>query len=257
MRRDESMGAARVRFYAELNDFLPEARRHVPFEHAFQGRPAVRDVIESLGVPHTEVDVILVNDVSVGFEHHVHDGDRVAVYPVLEAIDVAPLQHLRPAPLRVTRFVLDGHLGKLARALRLLGFDAAYRRDVRDRELIDRSLAEARIILTRDRGLLKARVVTHGVWIRSADPRRQLEQVLDRFDLRASARPFSRCTVCNGVLAGVLPGEVAGEVPPRVKERAREYFRCLDCRKVYWKGTHVARLEAFVREALARPDRST
>jgi uncharacterized protein with PIN domain len=240
-----------IRFYAELNDFLPGARRQVTFAHAFKNRPAVRDVIESLGVPHTEVDVVLVNDVSVGFDRRVGDGDRIAVYPVFESIGVEPLQRLRPEPLRVTRFVLDGHLGKLARSLRLLGFDAAYRRDICDRDLVDQSLAEGRIILTRDRELLKARVVTRGTWIRSTDPRGQLLQVLDRFDLRGSARPFTRCTLCNGELAAVPTDDVKDEVPPRVKEQPREYFRCSGCRKVYWKGTHVARLEAFVREALA------
>jgi hypothetical protein len=241
----------RIRFYAELNDFLRGPQRAVTFEHVFEGQPAVRDVIESLGVPHTEVDVILVNGMSVGFDAHVHDGDRVSVYPVFESLDVTPIQHLRPAPLRATRFVLDGHLGKLARALRLLGFDAAHRRDVSGRELVAQAIAGGRTILTRDRELLKARVVTHGVWIRSTDPWEQLVQVLDRFDLRGSARPFTRCTRCNGELLAVSPDDVRERVPPRVRERMREYFCCADCRQVYWKGTHVARLEAFVREALA------
>lgn len=244
---------AELRFYAELNDFLPEARRQRTFRHTFRGRPAVKDLVESLGVPHTEVDVVLVNGTSVGFGHPVEDGDRVAVYPVFEAIDVAPLQHLRPAPLRISRFVLDGHLGRLARALRLLGYDAAYDRDVSDADLIDRARAESRIILTRDRELLKSGKVTHGVWVRSTDPPTQLVEVLDRFDLRASAKPFSRCTVCNGELVAVTPEDAAADAPPRVRERCREYHRCAECRKLYWKGTHVDRLEAFVRWALGTP----
>jgi hypothetical protein len=244
------MTAAHIRFYAELNDFLPEHRRQREFDHACEGRPAVRDVIGSLGVPHTEVDVILVNGVSVGFDHRIEAGDRVAVYPVFESFDVAPVQHLRPAPLRVTRFVLDGHLGKLARALRLLGFDTGYRRDVHDAELIARSRAEGRIILTRDRELLKARVVTHGYWVRATDPRRQVVEIRDRFDLGRSARPFTRCTVCNGDLFAVAPEEGAEEAPPRVRERCHEYSRCAACRKLYWKGTHFDRLEAFVRWAM-------
>ncbi|HEX6790395.1 MAG TPA: DUF5615 family PIN-like protein [Candidatus Krumholzibacteria bacterium] len=235
-----------IRFYAELNDFLPAPRRHIEFEHAFEGMPAVRDVVGSLGVPHPEIDVILVNGISVGLGHRIHDGDRIAVYPVFEALDVGPLQRLRSLPLRITRFALDCHLGRLARALRLLGFDASYQRDVRDPDLIAQARSEGRIILTRDRELLKARVVTHGIWIRSTNPREQVLQVLDRFDLRARARPFTRCTVCNGELAAVYAETVHDEVPPRVWEQPQEYFRCIRCRKVYWRGTHAARLQEFV-----------
>lgn len=241
---------AHLRFYEELNDFLPGTLRRREFDRAFDGRPAVKDLIESLGVPHTEVDVILVNGASVGFDHHVEDGDRISVYPVFESIDVAPLQQLRPEPLREIRFVLDGHLGKLARALRLLGFDAEYSRDVRDRELIARSLSEGRIILTRDRELLKNRAVTRGYWVRATDPRKQVAEVLDRFDLRGSARPFTRCTVCNGDLVAIARDEAAREAPPRVRERCTDYQRCSRCGKLYWKGTHVARLEAFVTWAI-------
>ena len=244
-------GTAHLRFYAELNDFLPAAVRQQEFERPFDGRPAVKDLIESTGVPHTEVDVILVNGVSVGFEHPVEDGDSIAVYPVFEAIDVLPVQRLRPAPLRETRFVLDGHLGKLARALRLLGFDSEYERNVSDAALIERALSGRRIILTRDRELLKTKRVTHGYWIRSADPAHQIVEVLDRFDLRGSARPFTRCTVCNGPLVVVGLEDVAAEVPPRVGEQPRDYTRCTACGKVYWKGTHVTRLEAFVNRVLS------
>ena len=244
------MHTAQIRFYAELNDFLPAPRRHVEFEHLFDGTPAVRDVIGALGVPHPEVDVILVNGVSVGLGHRIRDGDRIAVYPVFESLDVSPLQRLRSLPLRLTRFALDGHLGKLARALRLLGFDASYQRDVRDPDLIAQARSEGRIILTRDRELLKARVVTHGIWIRSTNPREQVLQVLDRFDLRARARPFTRCTVCNGELAPVYEETVRDEVPPRVQEQSHEYSRCVRCRKVYWKGTHAAWLQAFVDSVL-------
>jgi uncharacterized protein with PIN domain/sulfur carrier protein ThiS len=244
-------GTAHLRFYAELNDFLPAALRQHEFERPFDGRPAVKDLIESAGVPHTEVDVILVNGVPVGFEHPVEDGDRIAVYPVFEALDISAVQHLRPAPLRETRFILDGHLGKLARALRLLGFDCEYQPNVRDAALIEGAIAGRRIILTRDRELLKTKRVTHGYWIRSTDPARQIVEVLDRFDLRGSARPFTRCTVCNGPLVPVAFENVASEVPPRVRENQRDYTRCSACRKIYWKGTHVTRLEAFVERVLS------
>jgi len=242
--------SARLRFYAELNDFLPAGRRQRSFEQRFDGSPAVKDLIEGMGVPHTQVDLILVNGVSVGFGHRVQDGDRIAIYPVFESLDLAPLQRLRPAPLRETRFLLDAHLGRLAKALRFLGFDSAYEAGVADDELIARARSEHRIILTRDRELLKARTVTHGYWLRATDTRQQLLEVLDRFDLRRDARPFSRCSVCNGELIAVDAREVAPEVPPHVRDSSSEYFRCNGCGKLYWQGTHVPRLEAFVSWAL-------
>ncbi|NJD10407.1 MAG: twitching motility protein PilT, partial [Gemmatimonadetes bacterium] len=192
--------AARVRCYAELNDFLPARLRQREFEHTFDGSPAVKDLIESLGVPHPEVDLVLGNGTSVGFDHRVCAGDRIAVYPVFEALDVSPLQHLRPAPLRQPRFALDAHLGRLARSLRFLGFDCTWEPGGPDPDLIARSVAERRTILTRDRELLKHRAVTHGYWLRATDPRRQVLEVVDRFDLRRQARPFTRCSVCNGSL---------------------------------------------------------
>ena len=120
---------ARFRFYAELNDFLPGRKRQRSFPYKFMGTPSVKDAIEAIGVPHPEIDLIIVNGESVGFEYNLQDGDAVAVYPVFESFDIAPAVRLRPMPLRETRFVLDGHLGKLTRMLRMLGFDSLYRSD--------------------------------------------------------------------------------------------------------------------------------
>jgi len=145
------MRSANFRFYAELNDFLPTDRKAGSFDHTFNGQPAVKDTIEALGVPHTEVDLIIANGVSVDFSYLLQDGDRVSVYPVFESIDIAPVLRVRPQPLRETRFVLDIHLGRLAGYLRMLGLDALYRNDYRDEELANLSSQDARILLTRDR----------------------------------------------------------------------------------------------------------
>src|SRR5262249_31383318 len=156
------MNRACFRFYAELNDFLPPGRRGVTFTYSFEGSPSIKDLIEALGVPHTEVDLILVNGESVDFAYRVREGDRISVYPVFESLDITPLLRVRPRPLRETRFVLDTHLGRLAAYLRLLGFDTLYRNDAGDDELARISSGEGRILLTRDRGLLKRSQVTHG-----------------------------------------------------------------------------------------------
>lgn len=156
------MSQCSIRFYEELNDFLPPERRKVCFNHDFQRRASIKDVIEALGVPHTEIELLLVNGDSVDFSYIVQHGDRISVYPLFESFDVQPLIRVRLRPLRTTRFVLDVHLGKLARYLRLLGFDTLYRNDYDDAELASLASAEQRILLTRDRDLLKRAMVTHG-----------------------------------------------------------------------------------------------
>jgi uncharacterized protein len=241
---------ATIRCYAELNDFLPRERRQVAFEHAWDGRVSVKDLLEGLGVPHGEVDLLLVNGQSAGFERLVEDGDRVAAYPVFESFDIASETKVRPEPLRQTQFVLDVHLGRLAAFLRLAGFDALYRRDCGDEELAEISLATRRILLSRDQALLKRRIVTHGYCVRSTDPAQQLAEVVRRFDLARAARPFTRCTVCNGPMSAVSRAEVAHLVPPRSRQLYDDYRRCLDCGRVYWKGTHYERLRRLLDKAL-------
>jgi uncharacterized protein with PIN domain len=245
---------AELRFYAELRDFLAPALRSGRVEHTFALPRSVKDAIESLGVPHTEVDLILANGASVDFGYRLADGDRIAVYPVFESFDVGPLVRLRPEPLRDLRFVLDGHLGKLARRLRLLGFDCAYARDVDDEELVRVSLGEGRVILTRDLFLLKRAAVTHGYYVRSDDPRQQVGEVVRRFQLADRAAPFTRCMACNGTLAPIAKGEIEHRLPPRTREHYDDFRTCASCGRDFWRGAHHGRLERFVAEALATDD---
>ncbi|HXG29168.1 MAG TPA: Mut7-C RNAse domain-containing protein [Nevskiales bacterium] len=241
-------GTASFRFYEELNDFLPPARRRRRFRYPFRGRRSVKDMIEALGVPHTEVDLILVNGRSVGFPYIVRDGDDISVYPVFESFDIAPLQRLRPKPLRVTRFVLDTHLGTLARYLRTLGFDSLYRNDWHDAELARISDEERRILLTRDVGLLKRSRVTRGCFLRETDPRRQLREVVARLDLRRSIRPFRRCTRCNGLLRVAAKRRLQGRVKPEILAAFDDFRLCRGCGQVYWPGSHYDRMGRMIGE---------
>jgi uncharacterized protein with PIN domain len=238
---------AHFRFYAELNDLLPPSRRQQAFEHVFATPASVKDMIESLGVPHTEVDLVLANGRSVDFSYLVVDGDRISVYPVFESFDVGSLQRVRLEPLRQVRFVLDAHLGTLAAYLRLLGFDTLYRNDYDDAELARISSEEHRVLLSRDRGLLKRSIVTHGYCVRSTDPRRQLVEVVRRFDLFDSLRPFERCVHCNGLLQPVAKEEIFERVPPHAREIYEEYKICAGCGQIYWKGSHYPALVALIR----------
>lgn len=242
---------AEFRFYAELNDFLPPERRQLAFEHRYTGNPSVKDTIEALGVPHTEVDLVLIDGAPVNFDHRLRDRARVAVYPVFERVDIAALTHLRPEPLRVMRFIADVHLGTLARHLRLLGFDTAWRNDLADQEIISTAAAEKRIILTRDRGILRNGKVTHGYWVRSSDPLLQMEEVVRAMDLARSFRPYSRCLECNGSIHTVERDDAAPFVPERVLDAFGSFTRCVDCGRVYWAGSHHARLAAVVAKAQA------
>jgi len=237
-----SGSVASFRFYEELNDFLAVGRRKRTFEYLFNGKPAVKDAIESLGVPHTEVDLILANGESVGFDYRLRDGDRIAVYPVFEALDISPIVRLRAQPLRRSRFVLDVHLGKLVRLLRMLGFDSLYRNDYSDREIITVSSKERRIILTRDHRLLFAKVVTRGYWIRLTEPESQCREVLERFDLRSQIKPFSRCLQCNGAIEPVEKSRIIDRLEPRTKRHFDTFFRCTQCGRLYWKGSHFDRM---------------
>lgn len=251
------MKQASFRFYAELNDFLPPPRRQVTFRHTFDGRVSVKDMIESLGAPHTEVDVILVDGRSVDFDYLVQDGDRISVYPVFESLDVAPLVRVRPEPLREPRFVLDTHLGKLASYLRMLGFDTRYRNDFEDAELARISSQERRILLTRDRGLLKRSVVTHGYCVRQTQPRRQLLEVLRRFDLFGAVQPFRRCIRCNGLLEPVDKAAIQHRLPPRTREYYDEFRICRACDQIYWRGSHYQRMEQFIQGVLEQASQRT
>ena len=237
---------ARFRFYAELNDFLPEARRQCDFGYGFVGTPTVKDAIEAIGVPHTEVDVILVDGESVDFSQLLKGGERVAVYPMFERYDVSPVTRLRPAPLRTTRFIADVHLGSLARKLRLLGFDTTWERDLEDEAIIDIAAGEQRIILTRDKGILKNGRVTHGHWLRATDTSGQLEEVILALDLAGNIRPYTRCMECNGELEPIERPEAARSVPLQVFLVYRDFNRCRRCRRVYWKGSHYERLDQLV-----------
>jgi hypothetical protein len=240
------MNRATFRFYAELNDFLPAPQRQGNIDYTFHGSPAVKDAIEALGIPHTEVELVLVNMVSVGFSYQLKDRDRIAVYPVFESLDVTPLIRVRDHPLRTTSFILDVHLGKLARLLRLLGFDTRYSNDYDDPEIVRIAREEHRIILTRDVGLLKRGAVTHGYWLRSTAPVSQARDVVARFDLEGQVQPFTRCLHCNGILEPVEKSAIVERIPPRVAEAHESFFKCTSCGQIYWRGTHFERLQAKV-----------
>ena len=243
------MPAAAFRFHADLNDFLPKENRQGDIRVSFNGHETVKHLIEALGVPHTEVDIILVNGVSVDFTHQPGRDDQVDVYPA-RAWQGASIVHLQPEFPDQPRFVLDSHLGKLASYLRLFGFDALYRNDFGDEELAEISDHEDRILLTRDRGLLKRNQVKHGYCVRGKIPREQVVEVLHRYSLEDRIEPFSRCARCNGLLTPVSKTEVYERLEPKTKLYYDDFRICRDCDQIYWKGSHYERMEKAIQELL-------
>jgi uncharacterized protein len=244
--RPAGTGYVEVRAYAELNDFLPPASRGVTVRRPFRSHQTVKDVLEAMGIPHTEVDLILVNGSSQGFDHRPGVGDRIAAYPMFEALDVGSTARLRPAPLRDPRFVVDVNLGRLARLLRVLGFDVWWSSQADDATLADISLSEQRILLTRDRGLLKRRAITHGLFVHSQHPEEQTLEVIRRLDLAQRLAPLTRCVRCNGTLATVGKAEVIDQLEELTRQFYEEFSRCTQCGRIYWAGSHHDRLVALV-----------
>jgi uncharacterized protein with PIN domain len=195
-------------------------------------------MIEALGVPHTEVELILVNGESVDFNRQIEDGDRVAVYPRFEAVDVTPLLRVREQPLREPRFVADAHLGGLAHMLRMLGFDTLYDNRFHDAAIVAIAEHDGRIVLTRDRELLKRRAVMHGCYVHALKSEAQLREIVERLDLARGARPFTLCLHCNAPLRAVDKASVLDRLPPKVREHYERFSTCDGCGRVYWEGSH-------------------
>jgi uncharacterized protein len=240
------MAVASFRFYAELNDFLSTQKREVSIEHSFTERASIKDMIEALGVPHPEVDCIEVNGIYVDFSYIVQNGDTISVYPISAKGSTVSNISTRPQLPTVIRFVLDIHLGKLATYLRLLGFDTLYRNDYADEELAQISSTQERILLTRDCGLLMRRIVLHGYYVRNTDPQQQIVEVMQRFNLYQLVSPFQRCLRCNGLLEPVPKEAIVDQLPESIRLYVNEFYRCQNCKQVYWKGSHYEKLQQFI-----------
>jgi uncharacterized protein with PIN domain len=237
---------ADLRFYAGLRDFLSTDRTSGRVTRSFDVAGSVKDMIEACGVPHTEVALILINGVAVDFTHRVRDRDQISVYPPPTTLDVDPGRLVSPEQPAVLRFILDGHLGRLTRYLRLLGFDCAYDRCWTDPEIVQIAVAQQRVVLTRDVGLLMRGTLEHGYYVRSIDPGAQLHEVVRRYDLYDGAEPFTRCMVCNGALRPIEKRRIAHRLSPGTLLSYDEFWICLECGRIFWKGAHYGRLRQIV-----------
>ncbi len=238
------MNQATFYFHAELKDFLPSPHQPDGIACAFKGRPAAKHLIEALGIPHTEVASLLANATPVPLSYPVQDGDRLDVYPA----SLVPQDTTGASPA----FILDVHLGKLAVYLRMLGFDTLYRNDYTDAEIARLAAAEDRVVLTRDRRLLMRRIIRRGYWVRALEPDIQLPEVLHRFQLKDSFRPFRRCLRCNHPLQAVSKEAVLPRLEPLTRRYYDEFHICPACNQIYWKGSHYQHMAARIRSLMVR-----
>lgn len=232
------------RFYGRLKRFLPDDRQIRPYSHYFKGRQSVKDRIETVGVPHTEVELILANNRPVDFSYLVKTGDRIAVYPHFYQLELQDNYRLRPPYPGKPRFIADVHLGKLAKYLRRFNFDTIYQNDLKDQEIIDIGVEEDRIILTRDHGVLMRKQVTYGQFIHNDDSRIQLYEVAERYNLTEYYKGSeSRCVDCNSRLIEIDKEEIIDRLEPKTKMYFERFKICQECDKIYWEGSHYMRME--------------
>jgi uncharacterized protein len=222
---------ARFRFHGKLTE-LPGVVAGM--EHQVAEGQTVKACVEALGVPHVEVGTVEANGTAADLSRLVDPGDVVDVHPAKQA---------------AARFALDGHLGRLARYLRLVGLDVTHRQGIDDAEVVALAVAEARTVLTRDRELLMRKALTSGYWVRNTEPRLQLREVVSRFGLEDRLAPFTRCMACNGLLEDVDKEKIAHRLEPGTRRSYDAFRRCTSCGQVFWAGAHFDRLLRIVETA--------
>jgi len=244
------VGSVLLRFFEELNDFLPLKLRKKWFGYGFRGKVSVKDLIESTGVPHTEIDLIIADGEPVTFDYIIKHEDTISVYPLFRSLDIDDSLRLRPEPLPFLKFVIDVHLGRLAGFMRLIGLDSLYGNFFDDEELANISSTQSRVLLTRDRNLLKRNQVKYGYFVRNNIPKDQIREVVNRFDLWKSLEPFTRCIHCNGSLYPVQKDDIRHLITVKTLNLYSAFQRCNACGKVYWRGSHYQKLKQFVTELI-------
>ncbi len=240
------MDPAQLHLHGDLVDLVRRRARDGVVDVPVPSPRSVKDAIESVGVPHTEIGAIAVDGADAGWDRLLHGAEVVRALPVDHV--AARDSRVTPPPLpRPLRFVADVHLGTLARRLRVVGIDTAWRNDATDDELVACMLTEDRVLLTRDRGLLMRRAVVHGALVRHDDPDEQLVEIAARFSLAGHAAPGTRCPRCNGAVERADPDDVAADLEPGTRAAGHDSFgRCRDCRRLYWSGAHADAIEDII-----------
>lgn len=240
------MPSVNFTFHGDLNFFLQRRQKNQTIHYEFDWKATLKDMLEAQGPPHPEVELLVVNGVSVGWEHIVQDNDDIQAYPNFDALDLPEkIQLIPPYPIK-PKFILDTHLGKLAGYLRMMGFDTLYRNDYEDDVLAQVSHDETRILLTRDLGVLKRGIVTYGYFVRNTNPQKRLLEISQRYNLAPQIEPFRYCMKCNGIVEAVDKQAVIDHIPHDTAEYYSEFQQCQSCQQIYWKGSHHQKMERLI-----------
>ena len=233
------MGTVDLLFEPDLSFFLPAKYQNCWFGYEYSGTPSIKHLLESLGIPHTEIGNVTVDTRLAGLNEPVRHSTRIRIYPARDETFItagAPDHRIEP------RFILDNHLGKLARYLRMLGCDALYQNDLDDECLAMLSAEQNRILLTRDRRLLMRKIVTQGYCLRSLDPDVQVIEVVNRYALINWTQPLKRCLVCNEILYHVDKQAIIDQLEPLTTQYYEKFKICPNCSRIYWKGSHYEKM---------------
>ena len=235
------MNSASFRFYDELNDFIEKDRRNITFAYLFEGNPSTKDCIEAIGVPHTEVEAIKINGIFTDFFQKVNQDDKIEIYSISSDIDLTNSIKLRPE-IEDYKFIVDANVGKMAKNLRMLGFDTYYDFDLPDKEIVAVAEREKRIILSRDIGLLKRKNAIYGYFLRKTSIEEQINEVMKRYDLVSKIKPFTICLKCNTSIRTVEKAEYENHIDENTQKEFNEFFKCDECDKFFWKGSHYDKM---------------
>jgi len=235
-----------LRLFGELNQFFEDKNKRIR-EIKYKDRQTIKDILEGIGVPHTEVYFLLKNNQPINFNYLVKNGDSISAYPIFKTINIESSQKtLRKKFPYQPKFIADAHLGKLVSYLRILGFDTLYYNDYGDKFLADKSAKENRILLTKDHGLLMRKKVKYGYYIRNDNPQKQLSEVIHRYDLKEYINKSSRCPKCNHLLESIRKEKIIDRLEPKTKKYYNEFYICTNCDQIYWKGSHFKRINKMV-----------
>ncbi len=234
-------------FHGELNGLLPASYQNCPGILAdTRRRASIKDIVESFGVPHTEVGTILHQGQELPFAYIPEASEIIHIQPHQPPVDISSQTLLQPTVLEAHKFVVDVNVGKLARLLRMLGFDTAYQSKWSDSWIAELAWQEGRIVLSRDKGLLKRKKIEYGRLLRSQQPKTQLQEVLSLFALQQEVRLFSRCLRCNCLLQAVRKERIAHLLLPKTKKYFHEFCICPGCERIYWPGSHMQKMQHLV-----------
>ncbi|MEN8199960.1 MAG: Mut7-C RNAse domain-containing protein [Thermodesulfobacteriota bacterium] len=237
-------------FDETLRLLLPRAKRDLRrVDYPLTRRASIKDIVESVNIPHTEVGTISSNNREITFDQIPRPGERYRINSVPPGTDVTRPTLLRPLPLSEVSFLVDINVGRLAHLLRMAGFDTLYSPELVEAELAELALTEKRIVLSRNRDLLQRRYIHWGRLIRSQQPEEQLREVITLYGIAKSIVPFSRCMQCNTVLVPVEKSAVLHLLEPLTRKYYRKFTRCSGCGRIYWPGSHHRKMEESIRRA--------